>query len=83
MHQIDWQNKHFAFFQNTACEYFPCHPMSARGDFNCLFCFCPLYCKQDCGGHFTLLQNGKKDCSACVFPHTRESYGMIMQKLGE
>ena len=20
-----WEGKHYAFFQNTACEFFPCH----------------------------------------------------------
>mgnify|MGYP003176167018 CR=1 FL=1 len=33
----------FDFFQNRACEYFPCHKGVADEDFNCLFCYCPLY----------------------------------------
>ena len=41
----------FDFFQNRACEYFPCHKGVADEDFNCLFCYCPLYLLGDeCGG---------------------------------
>ena len=29
----------FDFFQNRACEYFPCHKGVADEDFNCLFCY--------------------------------------------
>lgn len=40
----------FDFFQNRACEYFPCHKGVADEDFNCLFCYCPLYLLGDeCG----------------------------------
>ena len=39
----DWHDKHYAFFQNTACEYFPCHETKFPERFNCLFCYCPLY----------------------------------------
>ena len=37
------QNKHYNFFQNKECEYFPCHKGVKEEDFNCLFCYCPLY----------------------------------------
>ena len=33
----------YRFFQNKSCEYFPCHEIKDSGDFNCLFCYCPLY----------------------------------------
>lgn len=33
----------FDFFQNRACEYFPCHKGVADEDFNCLFCIVLLY----------------------------------------
>ena len=29
------------FFQNTGCEYFPCHQGADPATFNCLFCYCP------------------------------------------
>ena len=42
---------HFAYFQNSRCEYFPCHKLPENGFFNCLFCYCPLYALGDkCGG---------------------------------
>lgn len=33
------------FFHNRDCEFLPCHRGWDRimWDFNCLFCFCPLY----------------------------------------
>ena len=72
------------FFQNTACEYFPCHATGSVADFNCLFCYCPLYALgKRCGGQFTYLDNGVKDCSACDFPHRRENYDALVQRYGE
>ena len=45
--------EHFKFFQNKKCEYFPCHKTKNEEDFNCLFCYCPLYALGDkCGGNF-------------------------------
>ena len=38
-----WTGKHYAYFSNTACEYYPCHPDADPDNFNCLFCYCPLY----------------------------------------
>ena len=73
-----WRGKGFAFFQNTACEYFPCHQTENPADFNCLFCYCPLYVLgRNCGGHLTYTENGIKDCSACMVPHKRGNYGYI------
>ncbi len=66
------------FFQNRDCEYFPCHEGADPENFNCLFCYCPLYALKDaCGGNFTYLENGVKDCSNCLRPHRRESFGDI------
>ena len=40
------------FFQNTECEFFPCHQGISKEEFNCLFCYCPLYALgKECGGH--------------------------------
>ena len=75
---------HYDFFQNRECEYFPCHPGADGEKFNCLFCFCPLYALGDkCGGSFTYLPNGIKDCTNCLRPHRRENYGVIMEKMSE
>ena len=69
----------YKFFQNTACEYFPCHNSK---EINCLFCFCPLY-YLECGGDFIILQNGIKDCSNCLIPHTPEGYDYIIERIKE
>ena len=75
---------HYDFFQNKECEYFPCHAGADKESFNCLFCYCPLYALGDqCGGSFTYLENGIKDCSNCLRPHRRENYGKIMEKMPE
>ena len=58
--------KHFQFFSNSKCEYFPCHSTNDPENFNCLFCYCPLYALGDkCGGNFTYIAGGIKDCSGC------------------
>ena len=37
-----------------------------------------LYCLgRECGGNFRYLENGVKDCSNCLIPHRRDSYGYI------
>jgi len=80
----DWKDKHCGFFQNTACEYFPCHPTDRPEDFNCLFCYCPLYALGDrCGGAFRYTDRGVKDCSACLVPHGRGSLGRILARADE
>lgn len=68
----------YEFFQNKACEYFPCHKCADPDNFNCLFCYCPLYALGDaCGGNFTYTPDGIKDCSGCLRPHKRENYPVI------
>lgn len=75
---------HFNFYQNRQCEYFPCHQAADPEQFNCMFCFCPLYALGDnCGGSFTYTKDGIKDCSRCLYPHRRENYNAVCEKLGE
>ena len=75
---------HYKFYQNSKCEFFPCHKGINDADFSCLFCYCPLYALGDrCGGSFTYLENGIKDCSGCVRPHRRENYDVILEKMGQ
>ena len=70
------------FFQNRECAYFPCHACEDVESFNCLFCYCPLYALgENCGGDFTYLANGIKDCSSCLRPHKRENYDAICKHL--
>ena len=70
------------FFTNRSCKYFPCHKGADPENFNCLFCYCPLYAMgPDCGGNYRLTRNGVKDCTGCLVPHRRENYERIMEKL--
>ena len=63
-----------SFFSNRACKYFPCHEGVAEEDFNCLFCYCPLYALgPDCGGNFTYTDKGRKNCKECNVPHVRDN----------
>ena len=74
----------YDFFQNKECEYFPCHEGADPENFNCLFCFCPLYALGDrCGGSFSYTEKGIKDCSRCLKPHRRENYEKIMEKMSD
>ena len=74
------KNDH-TFFTNTDCKYFPCHAKAGE-DFNCLFCYCPLYSMGDrCGGNFAFTESGKKDCSNCLFPHSVRAYEYITHTL--
>ncbi|QRN85082.1 cysteine-rich small domain-containing protein [Clostridia bacterium] len=75
--------EHYKFVQNRNCEYFPCHKGVPEEDFNCLFCFCPLYMLgEDCGGNFYYNKKDIKDCSNCTKPHNKESYEYVMSKMG-
>jgi len=73
------------FFHNKKCEYFPCHKTDNPEEFNCMFCYCPLYMLgEDCGGNFIYLSNGIKDCSACILPHVKEKgYEHVQGKMPE
>ena len=69
------------FFQNTDCKYFPCHRDVPEEDFNCLFCYCPLYTLgRNCGGNCTYTENGVKSCKACSFPHRQENCDRIIAR---
>ena len=70
------------FFENRACEYYPCHSLEEGRALNCLFCYCPLYpYRGDCGGDCEILPSGIKDCSPCLFPHRKENYDALMARL--
>ena len=73
------EEKKYRFFSHRECEYFPCHPGADEDNFNCLFCYCPLYALgESCGGNFVYTDKGFKDCSACLRPHRRECYDDII-----
>ena len=72
------------YFCNKECEYYPCHPVGEEEEFNCLFCYCPLYALGDkCGGSFRYSEKGIKDCSACMVPHGKGGYEYVMKRIRE
>ena len=74
----------YSFFSHTKCECFPCHETAHPEDFNCLFCYCPLYALgEKCGGNFTYTEKGVKDCKNCMFPHRRENYALVTNRFRE
>ncbi len=78
------KERRYAFVQNRACEFFPCHAGIPEADFNCLFCYCPLYALGEaCGGAFRYTEAGVKSCEACAFPHRREHYDAVTSRFPE
>ena len=73
------ENSH-AFFNNSSCQYYPCHTGIEKERLNCLFCFCPLYKIEKCGGTYTKIGD-IKDCSGCIFAHTPENYPKVIKIL--
>lgn len=74
----------YSFFNNKECEYFPCHKGIKKEEFNCMFCYCPLYCLgTKCGGNPKMLDNGIKDCSGCILPHRKGGYETIVSRYQE
>ena len=75
------ENDH-TFFSNRTCKFFPCHKGADSENFNCLFCYCPLYTlNEECGGDFKYTLSGKKDCSSCLIPHSDSAYTYITDRL--
>lgn len=78
------ETNHYQFSQNRECEFFPCHQTEKPEEFNCLFCYCPLYAlKNRCGGNFHYMDDGIKDCSNCMIPHSPGGYLYIMSHMEE
>ena len=78
------EERHYAFMQNRDCEYFPCHGGIPEEDFNCLFCYCPLYTLgPSCGGNPVYTEEGVKSCVRCGFPHRRENYDAVNARFPE
>lgn len=75
--------KNYKFFLHKECEFFPCHKDIIEKNFNCIFCYCPLYEYDDCGGNYKILDNGIKDCSKCKFVHNRKNYDDVIEKIRE
>lgn len=75
----------YKFNNNKDCEFFPCHKVDKPEEFNCMFCYCPLYMLgENCGGNFRYTLQGIKDCSNCILPHIKEfGYAHIQKKMME
>lgn len=72
------------FFSNKNCKYFPCHKTDDEENFNCMFCYCPLYALgENCGGNFVYTKSGVKSCENCDLPHKRNASEHIDEKLVE
>lgn len=72
----------YRFYNNKDCTYLPCHKVKNVDEFNCMFCFCPLYFLEECGGNY-IFKYGIKDCSNCLIPHGPRGYDYINQKIME
>lgn len=72
----------YSFFENRECKYFPCH--KGLEDFNCLFCYCPLYHRENCPGNPRFIEkDGKmrKVCTDCTFPHQPDNYKIMIREI--
>lgn len=79
--EFSFKTENYKFSQNRKCEFFPCHKVKNEDEFNCLFCYCPLYMLKDkCGGNFKYTR-GVKDCSACLIPHSKGGFDHVMSKM--
>ncbi len=78
----DHTRKHCSYFVNRKCEYYPCHDVP-EDKFSCLFCYCPLYGVDDCGGNYRYSEKGIKNCKDCSFPHDSDNYPQVIKKLKE
>ena len=72
----------YRFYTNKDCIYLPCHKVDSTEDFNCMFCYCPLYFLKECGGNYND-SSGIKDCSNCLIPHRPNGYDYINEKIAE
>ena len=73
--------ENYKFISNRDCEYFPCHNVEDDSEFNCLFCYCPLYTLgENCGGNYKYLENGVKSCEDCMIPHKKDAYDHIAKR---
>ena len=72
------------YFNNQSCQYYPCHKVDDGEDFNCLFCYCPLYALgEKCEGNFRYTEKGIKDCTNCMMPHSEGGYEHVMEHIGQ
>lgn len=57
-------NDSYRYFENRACQYYPCH--KGIEELNCLFCYCPLYTLKCPGNYHYLEKDGKRSRSVPI-----------------
>lgn len=79
------EGEHGDFFTYDACPYFPCHEGVEPSEFNCMFCYCPLYALGPrCGGDFEYTPGGVKSCAKCTVMHEgRQGSRIVEQRFSE
>jgi Zn-finger protein len=60
----------YQYFENRACEHYPCHDIE---HINCLFCYCPLY-DLKCPGNYKMIAEDGEPCPC------RESGTVILRR---
>ena len=84
MEKPHWEGNQYAVFSNKEREYFPCPAGADPENFNCLFCYCPLYALGDkCGGNVRMNEKEIKDCTSCQPPQKAQNYGYVTGKYSE
>ncbi|MFR6561455.1 MAG: cysteine-rich small domain-containing protein [Eubacterium ventriosum] len=80
-----WEEKEFSYFSHRKCEFFPCHKNADGNNFNCLFCYCPLYTLGDkCGWRILgIWIMGLRIARDCLYPHFKENYGKVVERFSE
>ena len=61
-------SQNYSYFAHKECEYFPCHKGADPENFNCLFCYCPLYALgRNCGGAFQYKESASRTARTAFF----------------
>ena len=77
---VDLSKKNYSFYTHRECEFFPCHKTNDPDNFNCLFCYCPLYALgPNCGGNYKYNESGCKDCVRSNYDKILERYSDIIK----
>lgn len=75
------EEKHYDFFQNKLCEFYPCHPGADPETFSCLFCYCPLYAlATGAGGASAIRQTGSRTVPIASGPMSGRIMGRFWRR---
>ena len=78
-------SEHYKFFPEQALRILSVPQDQEHGHIQLPFlCYCPLYALgENCGGNYKYLENGIKDCSNCLVPHSPKGYDYVTSKYSE